>query len=301
MSWTDRIKRGLAAIGLAAWSLGAAPAAETAAATARPALWKVADHDTTIYLFGTIHMLPQNYSWRTERFDKALEGSQALVVETIVDETRPELIQAELARLAFSPGLPPLAERVAPEKRPLLAKALANIGAPPNALDRMETWAAAFILLGPQFKALGVSGGEGVEAVLRKRFASAGKPVEQLETNAEQLSFFDSLPERAQRKLLEGTLEAPDVMRGEFDRMLAAWARGDVEAIGKAFNKNLSETPELKQSLIRRRNANWSQWIARRMAAPGTVFVAVGAGHLAGKDSVVRLLRKRGYRIERVQ
>ena len=303
MNLLNGVKRGLAALGLASLSLGAAPAPQPQAVhRAKPAMWKVADRDTTIYLFGTIHMLPENYAWRTPTFEQAVNGSQSLVVETIVDEAKPEQIQAEIARLAFStPNLPPLAQRIAPEKRPLLAAALAKLGLPATGLDRMETWAAAFILLGPQLKDLGVSGGEGVEAVLRKRFAELGRPVTQLETNGEQLSFFDSLPEAAQRELLEGTLEAPDAMRKEFGGMLAAWVRGDVNAIARSFNKNLSTSPDLQDALIRRRNTNWSRWIARRMAQPGTVLVAVGAGHLAGKNSVQDLLKKSGYRVRRVQ
>ena len=267
MQILNGLKRGLAALGLASFSLGAAPAQQPRPIhVAKPAMWKLADRDTTIYLFGTIHMLPKDYAWRTATLEQAVNGSQALVVETIVDEAKPEQIQAELARMAFNtPNLPPLAERIAPEKRPLLTTALSKAGLPHNGLDRIETWAAAFILLGPQFKDLGVSGGEGVEAVLRKRFADSGKPVMQLETNGEQLGFFDALPEAAQRELLEGTLESPGAMREEFGGMLAAWARGDVKAIAKSFNKNLSTSPDLKDALIRRRNTNWSRWISRRM------------------------------------
>ena len=105
--------------------------------------------------------------------------------------------------------------------------------------DRMETWAAAFTLLGVQFQMLGVEGEQGVEAVLRKSFAASGKPVAQLETNQEQLSFFDRLPESAQRQLLEGAIEKPEEMRSKFDGMLQAWLTGDVNAIGKTFNRDL--------------------------------------------------------------
>jgi hypothetical protein len=157
------------------------------------------------------------------------------------------------------------------------------------------------MLLGTQFKELGLSGEAGVEAVLRKAFTEARKPVDQLETNTEQLGLFDALPESAQRTLLEGAIDAPGEMRTQFNSMLAAWARGDVAAIGRTFNEDLATSPELRDALIRRRNANWSRWIGRRMAAPGTVFVAVGAGHLAGPQSVVAMLKRDGYRVRRVQ
>ncbi|MBA3511031.1 TraB/GumN family protein [Sphingomonas sp.] len=294
------LRRGLAMLGVVALaSCATTPPAESA--TGRPALWQVADRDTTIYLFGTIHLLPKDYAWRTAAFDRAVAGSQTLVVETVVDNKNPQALVAELARLGFRAGLPPLAERVSPAKRPMLEAAIRKTGIPRTAYDRMETWAAAFMLLGTQFKDLGLIGEAGVEAVLRNAFMQAGKPVGQLETNTEQLSLFDTLPESAQRSLLEGALDAPAEMRTQFNEMLTAWARGDVAKIGATFNEDLSGSPELRDALIKRRNVNWTRWIQRRMAAPGSVFVAVGAGHLAGPDSVVAMLQRDGYRVRRIQ
>lgn len=294
------LRRGLAMLGIAALA-SCATAPPAASATARPALWQVSDRDTTIYLFGTIHLLPKNYPWRTPTFDKAVTGSQTLVVETIVDTASPQSLAGELARLGFRAGLPPLANRVASQKRAMLETAIAKTGIPRSAYDRMETWAAAFMLLGTQFKDLGLTGEAGVEAVLRTAFLQAGKPVDQLETNSEQLGMFDTLPESAQRALLEGAIDSPTEMRSQFQEMLGAWARGDVAAIGASFNEDLSGSPELREALLRRRNVNWARWIERRMATPGSVFVAVGAGHLAGADSVVAMLQKDGYRVRRIQ
>ena len=294
------VGRTFAALGLAALASCAAPTAQTSA-TGKPALWQVADEDTQVYLFGTIHLLPENYAWRTPEFDRAVAGSGELVVETILDEANPQALAAELARMGMGRGLAPIAQRVAPEKRALLEAAIAKTGIPRPAFDSLETWAAAFMILGTQFKDLGLSGGAGVESVLRENFKAAGKPIAQLETNLEQLSLFDTLPESAQRALLEGSIEAPAEMRTEFNQMLAAWARGDVDAIARTFNEDLSGSPELRDALIRRRNHNWTGWVRRRMAQPGTLMVAVGAGHLAGSESVVDLLERHGYRVNRIQ
>jgi uncharacterized protein YbaP (TraB family) len=294
------LRRGLAALGLAALASGAT-LAEPASAKGRPALWQVSDRDTTVYLFGTIHLLPKDYAWRTPAFEKAVAGSQSLVIETIVDSSNPQALAGEMARLGFRPGLPPLAARVPPAKRALLEAAIVKTGVPRAAFDRMETWAAAFVLLGTQFKDLGLSDQAGVETVLRSAFTQAGKPVGQLETNTEQLSLFDTLPEAAQLALLEGALEAPGEMRGQFEDMLGAWGRGDVATIGATFNEDLAGSPELRDALLRRRNVNWARWIQRRLATPGSVLVAVGAGHLAGTDSVISMLERDGYRVRRVQ
>ena len=294
------IKRGLAALGLA--SLAIAPTTAAEARTSRgPALWQVSDKDTTVYLFGTIHLLPRESKWRTPKLDQALNSSQTLVLETLIDTSNPQQLAGVMAALGFSSGLPPIAARIDAATRPQLEAAIAKTKRPRQRFDRMDSWAAAFTLLGVQFQTLGVEGEQGVEAVLRKSFAASGKQVDQLETNTEQLTFFDRLPESAQRQLLEGAIENPQAMRAQFDGMLKSWLTGDVDAIGETFNHDLQSSPELKAALLTRRNYNWSQWIERRMTQPGTVMVAVGAGHLAGNDSVQRYLQSRGYKVKRLQ
>lgn len=283
-------------------AMGSAPVSAASTPQAgRPALWEVSDTDTTIYLFGTIHLLPDNYSWRTPKLDQALNNSQQLVVETIVDQKNPTKLMQAMASLAFSPGLPPLASRVSPGKRAALAEAIRKSGVPPQALDKMETWAAAFILLGNQFRDMGLKGEDGVEIVLRNEFTSEGKPIGELETNLQQLSFFDKLPESAQRQLLEGAIDQSSESKTEFNQMLSAWSKGDVKAIARSFNHDLADSPALTQALLTTRNANWSRWIEQRMAQPGAIMIAVGAGHLAGKGSVIDLLKRDGFKVRRLQ
>ena len=279
-------------------ALGSAAQAR-APQVARPALWEVSDPDTTIYLFGTIHLLPQDVQWRTAKFDQAVSSAQELVVETLIDEKNPASLMQAMASLGFAQGLPPLIQRVPPAKRAALQAAIKQSGFPPPALDRMKTWTAAFILLGNKFRALGLSGG--VEGVLKSNFTAQGKPIGELETNLEQLSFFDKLPESAQRSLLEGAIEQDKSMNQDFAGMLGAWTRGDVNGIARTFDRDLSGTPALQQSLIHQRNANWSRWIEQRLDKPGAVMIAGGAGHLAGKDSVLEMLKKDGYKVRRLQ
>lgn len=267
----------------------------------RPALWVVSDPDTTVYLFGTIHLLPKGVDWQGGKVGEALAKSDQLVIETIIDEKDPMKFMNALQSLAHSPNLPPLRERVPAEKRPALDAAVKASGLPPLVYDRMETWAAAFLLLGSKFRGIGLAAEEGVELVLRRSFLEKQKPIEALETNVEQLGYFDRLPEDAQRALLEGAIGTDKDMEAEFGAMLEAWKKGDVEKIARTFDKDLGETPALRDALMVQRNRNWAQWIDKRMAEPGSVMLAVGAGHLAGTESVQRHLEAKGYKIQRVQ
>jgi hypothetical protein len=140
-----------------------------------------------------------------------------------------------------------------------------------------------------------------VETVLRHNFTAAGKPIGELETNLQQFGFFDTLPEKAQVSLLEGALDDSGKATEEFAGMLNAWSKGDVRGIARTFDRDLAASPELANALLHTRNANWSKWIEQRMGEPGAVMIAVGAGHLAGPDSVIAKLQRDGYRVQRVQ
>jgi uncharacterized protein YbaP (TraB family) len=293
-------RRLLGALGIAT-AAGAAFAPQVATAKQAPALWSVSDADTTIYLFGTIHLLPENYHWQTPTLQSAVKNAQELVVETKIDEKNPQALAATLMQMAVSPGLPPIADRVPTSKRPLLNTAIAKSGLPTAAFDRLETWAAAFMLLGNEFREMGLKNVEGVEPVLKTAFTSDNKPIGELETNAEQLGYFDRLPEKAQRALLIGAIDTPADTKTEFEGMLSAWQRGDVKSIARTFNHDLAASPELRDALLHQRNLNWKKWIEQRMQQPGSVMIAVGAGHLAGQDSVIDLLQKDGLKVRRIQ
>ena len=84
--------------------------------------------------------------------------------------------------------------------------------------------------------------------------------------------------------------------------MLAAWQSGDVAAIDKLGSAELRrEAPSVYRALLVNRNANWIDRLNGWLKGKGTYFVAVGAAHLAGPDSVVAMLEKRGIKVTRVQ
>ena len=279
-----------------------AKAPPTPAATARPALWKLADADTTIWLFGTIHILPDQYRWRTPAIDAAIGQSGRLTLETVLDDD-PTVLARTLISLGQASGLPPLADRVPADKRKALADLVALSGISEARLQGMKTWAAAVLLTGAAMQQIGVpiSKDGGVEAQLTGNFRAAGKPVDGLETPAQQLGFFDTLPESAQRAFLIAMLDPPAKSAREFHDLIAAWAHGDIAGIARAFDDDPEFTPETRETLIRKRDVAWADALAKRLETPGTFFVAVGAGHLTGRDAVQPMLAAKGLKVVRVQ
>jgi len=269
------------------------------AAQAAPALWKVKDADTTVYLFGTIHALPKGTQWFEGRVREAFEASDTVVLEMLAPKTEAELAPVVMS-LGFSAGQPPLAARVGPAERPRLQTVVREAGVPAAALDAMDTWFATVTLSAQQLTRLGLDPKLGVEKTLTARAERGGKTLVGLETVAEQMGFFDKLPEADQRAYLTATLKQWPEMKAKIGGLVGRWAAGDVEALGTEMNESLRETPKLAKVLLADRNARWADWLDKRMDRPGTLFVAVGAGHLAGPDSVQAMLAKRGLKAERV-
>ncbi len=272
----------------------------TSIRTAKPALWKISDADTTIYLFGTIHVLPKALKWRTPRMEKALGSASELVLE-VADTGDDAKTAGIFFRLATSPNLPPLSERVPSEKRAGLSALIARTGLPAPFLDKMESWAAAVTLSAGMLGELGLKPEDGAENQLTATFKAAHKPISGLETTEQQLGFFDTLPEASQRTFLVSMVDDATDPKTEFANMLRSWAKGDLAAIAVSFDDELQLSPDLVDVLIRKRNAAWTQWLANRIGKPGTIFVAVGAGHLAGRDSVQTMLAARGIKSQRLQ
>jgi uncharacterized protein len=280
----------------------AAPAPAAAAATkdADPALWVVKDADTTIYLFGTVHVLKPGLSWFDEAVKAAFDKSDTIALEMVMPE--PSAMQGVIMSKAMAPaGDPALTVKLPEASRAPYAAALTSVGMPANALDRFEPWFAAMTLAMAPLPKLGYDPNSGVEMTITAAAKAANKELIGLETFEQQIGFFDTMPEDVQIKYLASLVKDFDNVGPLLDKMVEQWSAGDPDGLGKTMNEEMRKTPELGKILLSDRNARWADWISARMAKPGTVFIAVGAGHLAGQDSVQAYLAKHKLKAERIQ
>ena len=194
-----------------------------------------------------------------------------------------------------------LTSKLSLKSRQALAAALKGYGMPATALDKYKPFFASLTLTTLQFGKLGMGPEAGAEAVLKKAAATSGKKLGAVETIDDQLSMFAALSEAEQIKLLEASLSDGATIGAEIRKMLEAWNRGDAKAVASAIQQSDKDSPALYKVMFTDRNARWVQWVDQRLARPGTVFMAVGAGHLAGDRSVVGLLQQQGHRVTRVQ
>ena len=267
-------------------------------ALAHPALWQIKSGNSTIYLFGTVHVLPNDTDWHFPALNQALTQSQVLYIELTDDD------QASMASLVLRYGLDtahPLSTQLNESDNAALAKA-AQLAALPGGvatLQPMKPWLAALTLsVAPLLKA-GLDPEAGVDKQLKSQMTSAGKPVHGLETAEQQIQFLADLPSPMQVAFLRDTLRDADKGTAELLSLVDAWKQGDIAAIAKLENDELkTREPAPYQTLIVQRNAQWAGKIKDMMKQPGTVFIAVGAAHLAGPDSVQAQLAKLGITVQ---
>lgn len=285
-----------ALLALALWGCGQKPPAP--AEPAHPALWVLKDADTTIYLFGTVHVLKPGLHWFDGGVKRAFDASDTLVLELVMPPDAE--MQKLVAELGTAQGGPPLPEQLPPAEAAKMRAALPEYGMAPDSLDRAEPWLAATLLSVMPLRQLGYDDKQGAERTLTDAAKAAGKKIEGLETARQQLGYFDALPLPAQRRLLIETIDDLPKAGSKIDQAVAAWRQGDADGLARLVNADMADAPEVTQALLVNRNRNWAAWISRRMQQPGTVFVAVGAGHLAGSESVQAELAKRGLKVERI-
>ena len=253
-----------AAIAAAMPGAGLATEAQT---NADPAIFVVRDADTTVYIFGTFHALDGKSEWFNDQVKDAFERSDELVLETLVPEGPVQ-------------GMPqPL-----PQLRRLSLTSSASF----LASTRMAISAG---------RTKGMQVSNGADMVLRRAAEAEGKEVEGLETLDSQLTMFTKMPPApatAAASPNSSTGPAINSLTKSMTEMQSAWKRGDQSVFVRVLGQLEQASPTTYRMMFVERNARWADWIRARLRTPGTVFVAVGAGHLAGKDSVLAQLGERG-------
>lgn len=292
----------------AALSLCASPAAiaEEAAAppsprervSATPALWRVSDNDSVVWLFGSFHILPPQLSWRTPELAAAFSRSETVYFELPIG---PET-DAEVGRLSMTLGFAPRdrAAGVVLNGRDWarLVEAAARYNIPESAVQPMRPWFVSVLLSLQAIVAEGFDPESGVEKVIAAEAVAADKTLAAFETPAQQLGFFDQLDPQTERNLLISTLDDLEEGPAAFAALFNAWADGDAAAIDREINGRLrGDIPRLYEVLITERNTAWAEELEEVLAGAGETLVVVGAGHLVGADGVPTMLESRGFTV----
>lgn len=266
-----------------------------------PAMWRLADDDTTIHIFGTVHLLRPELEWQTPAFEAAFSEADTVVFEVdMYSEEAQRLIMTDLMSRGMYDDGRTLRSVLDEDKEAVVEAAFKSINVPLDALNAFEPWMASMNLTSMKMTKDGFNPNAGVEKILNDKAIAAGMQFDYLETISDQADAFDNLSEETQIQMLyEGALMIDDSSTF-LDFLVEEWADGDVEGLGilAATPDGAGLSNEAYEAVFKNRNEKWVPKIEAMLDEPGTIFIAAGAGHFAGPDSVITMLRDKGYTVE---
>jgi uncharacterized protein YbaP (TraB family) len=275
-----------------------------ALAAERGFLWRVRDGAGTVYLAGSLHVLPSG-ARLPPPYLHAYDAAEGLVMELDLrtletPEGLGQLVGALMGRALLPPDRS-LRTLLGPERWSRLLQALRPMALPPEGLDRFEPWAVSLLLTSSSLQRSGFEAESGVEGQLLRRASADAKPIDALETLEQQLDLFDGLPEAEQVAMLDQSLAEWAAVPEQLAAMEATWRQGDGAAMETLLRRAFPEGSRARSRFLSQRNQAWRQAIEGRLRRADDTLVVVGALHLLGEDGLVALLRRRGLVVERVE
>jgi uncharacterized protein YbaP (TraB family) len=257
-------------------------------------LWQLEGTDNRITLMGSVHFLRSSDYPLPAGLEAAYQAADTLVMEIDMDDLDPAEAQSLMTSMGLIGDGKGLRDAVGAASYAEASELAAELGVPLMLFDQFKPWFAALSITQLRMLQLGFDPAWGIEAQLMAHAAEDGKPIDGLETLEEQLGFMDRLNSDAQRKFLLQSLEDASEVEEEVQTIVTAWRDGDTDTLNQVLLDGLKETPQLFEALLKQRNRNWVPQIIELTQQPGDYLIVVGAMHLVGEDSVLRMLEKRG-------
>lgn len=276
------------------------PTASADTLAGKPAMWRITDADNTLWVFGSVHMLSKDASWRRPELDQALKDAKVVFFELDLSAAATADAQQKTMAVGFNPAGVTLSASLSEEGRARFARMSAKYNFPTPLLERLKPWLASVMVGLIVAESEGASALSGVEIVLYRDIVKAGKKLEALETVEDQLKVFTALSDKDQIALFELTLKQLEDDPDQLKSMFAAWRVGDLVTLEALVVGAIKEAPgAFADDILRRRNVAWADKLQQFMAGSDDGLVVVGAGHMLGEDSLITLMEARGFKAER--
>lgn len=280
---------------------------ETSEAPGLP-MWVVRDADSTIYITGTIHLLRDDAQWRSPKLDAAFAEASELWLELaeIADEQVMETNFTPLMEKYAAYDGPPVSSLLNEKERILLGKALAKAGAPADvmdALDRMQPWMTMQWIGREQFTNGVYKSDNGIDVTFAKMALERGIPVRGMEDLETQLALFADTSVDEQMAQLRAMLNASPSLHKQRERLsdvaFGGWLRGETHMTEALILFTQMMSGAASDPMFKDRNEAWAGVVEEMLKGSGVSFIAVGAGHLVGPNSLQDRLKLRGIASER--
>jgi uncharacterized protein len=264
-------------------------------AQAASPVWAIRGAHNTVYLAGSVHLLPSAQATLPAGLMRAYADSSRLVMEVDLGKLDPQQLGAGVLEQGRLPAGTTLRAVIGEERYGQVTHAAGDFGLPREALDGEQPWVVAIELTDLEYLKLGFDPEQGVEEQLVQRAHADGKATAGLETVDAELGSLAGLSQPDQVRLLDQTLKELGEPPNELDDIVGAWRNGDAPRLAKLLASEYREFPQLYRPLVTERNRLWLPQIEQMLAAGNNCLVVVGALHLVGDGGLLDLLRRDGY------
>lgn len=274
-------------------------------------LWEIKGKDLqqTSYLFGTIHLIPEGDFLLRDEVQKAFSTSTRVAFEIDTEDMmNPASMMGLMSKMYMNDELT-LADLLDEDDYTLVSTHFEEMGLPMMFMGRIKPMFLS-ILAGQDMEDMKPGEGGGMSMMMGEGMKSyeleltelakdQEKPIVGLETAEFQMSLFDSIPYDAQAKMLVDAIKTEaDAAEGDemLTKMVEMYKQQDIVGMVNMMKEEEAGLAGFEDLLLLQRNRNWIP-VMDGLMSQESVFFAVGAGHLAGEEGVIALLRKEGYEL----
>jgi len=264
-------------------------------AHAASSVWAVHGAHNTVYLAGSMHLLPAQDATLPGAFDHAYADSAKLVMELDLGKLDPLAAAGWMLEHGALPPGTSLRSVLGEERYLRVSTAAADLGLSAEVLDTQAPWVVGIELADLQYLHLGLDPQQGVEEQLVRRAQADGKPTAGLETLDEELGGLEALTRQDQLRLLDQALSDLHEPSAELQEIVGAWRRGDTAKLAALLSREYRAFPALYRPLVTARNERWLPQLEQLLKGRENCLVVVGSLHLVGDGGLLELLRRDGF------
>ena len=259
--------------------------------------WEVTGRQNTVWLFGSVHVLHASDTSLPQVATAAYGEAEKVVEELIIDEALAGLAGVQGEKLQFLPQGMTLSGVLGEALYARLQEEARRLAIDLDFMSRMQPWFVAMQVQSLRMLRAGFNPLDGVDMQIAMRARRDGKPIIGLETVEDQLGIFAALTLDEQCEFLRATLEENN-SEDELRRLTQAWRTGDLQTLQSALRRGAEESPVLFKKLTVDRNLRWLPQIETMLQDTGSDYLVVtGALHMVGRDGIVEMLRRKGYKV----
>jgi uncharacterized protein YbaP (TraB family) len=261
-------------------------------------IWSVEKGKSTIYVLGSIHLLPKELMALDKAIEAGYSDSKIIVFEANIDDLSDPAFEAKVASLGLLPAGQTLEQLVSKQTYALLQQKVGELGLQMEIFNQFKPWLCALTLTSMELQRLGFNPNYGIDKNFFDRAKQDGKDMRFLETIDDQLELFTEMSRQEEDSFLAKVLQELDTMGVRVTDMINAWKSGDSDKLASMVKIEFEGYPEVYAKMLAERNQKWVEQIEDLSGQAGNSLVVVGAAHFVGDDSILELLKRNGFEVE---